>query len=107
MSASIRDRWCVRCGIYTPTITHKSMIGEVKKCLKCQHEQIYDEENMSEPMTEKQKKVIQRLLSMGRTYHRLATEAGLKDRPDKFADLSWEQAREIIQAHAGLLGLYR
>jgi len=44
---------------------------------------------------------------MARTYHRLATEAGLKDWPDKFEDLSWQQAREIIQAHAGLLGLYR
>lgn len=58
-------------------------------------------------MTEKQKNIIQRLFSMGRTYHRLATEAGLKDRPAKFTDLSWDQAREIIQAHAGLLGLYR
>ena len=42
MSTSIRDRWCVRCAIHTPTMTHKSMAGEVTKCLKCQYEKIID-----------------------------------------------------------------
>ena len=38
----IRNRWCHVCGIHTPTMTHKSMIGEVTKCLKCQHEKIIE-----------------------------------------------------------------
>jgi len=36
----IRNRWCHICGIHTPTMTHKSMVGEVTKCLRCQHERI-------------------------------------------------------------------
>ena len=56
-------------------------------------------------MTEKQKKVIQRLFKMGKTYHGLATDAGVDARPDKFEDLSYEMAQQIITAHRGLLGL--
>ncbi len=57
-------------------------------------------------MTEKQKKVIQKLFKMGRTtYHNVATEAGVEDRPDKFEDLSYDMAKQIIKAHSGLLGL--
>jgi hypothetical protein len=56
-------------------------------------------------MTEKQKKVIQRLFKMGRTYHRVATEAGLDARPDKFSDLTYDMAKQIIKTHSGLLGL--
>ena len=42
---SIRDKWCVRCGIYTPTMIHLTIIGEVNKCLRCQYERIiYDGE---------------------------------------------------------------
>lgn len=44
MATSIRERWCVSCGINTPTMTFKSMIGEVTTCLRCGHEKIYDEE---------------------------------------------------------------
>jgi len=58
-------------------------------------------------MTEKQKSVIQRLFKMGRTYHGLADDAGLAERPDKFEDLSYDAAKEIIKAHNGLLGLKR
>ena len=43
MSTSIRERWCVQCGIHTPTQTFKSMIGEVITCLRCRHEQIIDD----------------------------------------------------------------
>ena len=56
-------------------------------------------------MTEKQKKVIRRLFKMGKTYHGLATDAGVDARPDKFEDLSYEMAQQIITAHRGLLGL--
>ena len=55
-------------------------------------------------MTAKQKKLIQRLFATGRTYHSLATEAGLEYRPDKFEDLTYEMADVIISAHRGLLG---
>jgi len=58
-------------------------------------------------MTEKQKKVIQRLFKMGRTYHGVADEAGIGPRPDKFEDLSYDMAQQIIRAHNGLLGLGR
>jgi len=58
-------------------------------------------------MTEKQKKVIQRLFKMGRTYHALANEAGIEERPDKFEDLSYDMAKQIIRVHNGLLGLKR
>ena len=54
-------------------------------------------------MTEKQKKVIQRLFKMGRTYHGVATDAGIEDRPDKFEDLSYDMAKQIIRAYNGLL----
>ena len=56
-------------------------------------------------MTEKQKKVIQKLFKMGRTYHSVATDAGVEARPDKFEDLSYDMAKQIIKAHSGLLGL--
>jgi len=56
-------------------------------------------------MTEKQKKVIQRLFKMGRTYHCVATDAGIEARPDKFEDLSYGMAKQIINVHSGLLGL--
>ena len=58
-------------------------------------------------ITEKQNKVIQRLFRMGKTYHSLATDADIKDRPDKFEDLSYDMAQQIIKAHGGLLGLRR
>jgi hypothetical protein len=56
-------------------------------------------------MTAKQRKVIQRLFAMGRTYHQLANEAGINERPDKFEDLSYDMAQDIISTHRGLLGL--
>lgn len=56
-------------------------------------------------MTEKQKKVIQRLFRMGKTYHALADDAGVEQRPDKFEDLSYDTAAQIIKVHSGLLGL--
>jgi hypothetical protein len=56
-------------------------------------------------MTDKQKKVIQRLFRTGRTYHSLVTDAGIETRPDKFEDLSYDMAKQIIKAHNGLLGL--
>jgi len=58
-------------------------------------------------MTEKQKKVIQRLFKMGKTYHALADESGVGKRPDKFEDLSYDMAQQIIKAQSGLLGLKR
>lgn len=58
-------------------------------------------------MTKKQKKAIQRLFKMGKTYHGLATDAGIKERPDKFEDLGYDMAQQIIRAHNGLLGLKR
>ena len=58
-------------------------------------------------MTDTQKKAIQRLFKMGKTYHALATEAGIGERPDKFEDLSYDMAKIIIRAHNGLLGLER
>ena len=58
-------------------------------------------------MTEKQKKAIQRLFKMGKTYHALADDAGIKERPDKFEDLSYDMAKQIIKTHNGLLGLGR
>ena len=58
-------------------------------------------------MTEKQKKVIQRLFRMGKTYHDLATNAGIEERPNKFEDLSYDMAQQIIRTHGGLLGLKR
>lgn len=58
-------------------------------------------------MTKKQKKVIQRLFKMGKTYHGLATDAGIDACPDKFEDLSYDMAQQIIKAHNGLLGLKR
>jgi len=58
-------------------------------------------------MTEKQKKTIQKLFKMGKTYHALASSAGIGDRPDKFEDLSYEMAEQIIKNHGGLLGLRR
>ena len=56
-------------------------------------------------MTDKQKKVIQRLFKIGRTYHGVATDAGIEARPDKFEDLSYDMAKQIIKTHSGLLGL--
>lgn len=58
-------------------------------------------------MTKTQKKAIQRLFKMGKTYHALATEAGIDERPDKFEDLSYDMAQQIIRIHNGLLGLKR
>ncbi len=58
-------------------------------------------------MTEKQKKVIQRLFKMGKTYHSVVSDAGIEDRPDKFEDLSYDMAKQIIRVHNGLLGLGR
>lgn len=58
-------------------------------------------------MTDKQKKIIQRLFKMGKTYHVLATDAGITERPDKFEDLSHDMAQLIIRAHSGLLGMKR
>lgn len=57
---SIRDRWCVRCGIHTPTLTYKSMVGEVTKCLKCQYEKIiyYDGKTDEEFNTRDEDEVI-------------------------------------------------
>ena len=56
-------------------------------------------------MTDKQKKVIKRLFKMGRTYYGLATDAGIDSRPDKFEDLSYDMAKQIIRVYSGLLGL--
>ena len=58
-------------------------------------------------MTEKQKKAIQRLFKMGKAYHDVVNEAGIKERPDKFEDLSYDMAKQIIKVHNGLLGLGR
>jgi len=58
-------------------------------------------------MTAKQKKVIQVLFKMGKTYHGVTDDAGIKDRPDKFEDLSYDMAQQIIRVHNGLLGLKR
>ena len=58
-------------------------------------------------MTEKQKKTIQRLFKMGKTYHGVINDAGIKEHPDKFEDLSYDTAQEIIRVHNGLLGLRR
>ncbi len=58
-------------------------------------------------MTKKQKKVIQRLFKMGKMYHALAAEAGIGPHPDKFEDLSYDMAKQIIRVHNGLLGLKR
>ena len=58
-------------------------------------------------MTEKQKKTIQRLFKMGKTYNGVINDAGIKERPDKFEDLSYDMAQEIIKVHNGLLGLRR
>jgi len=62
---------------------------------------------MTMEMTDKQKKIIQNLFKMGKTYHSLASEAGLKHRPDKFEDLTYDMAQQIIRAYRGLLGLKR
>jgi len=62
---------------------------------------------MKRYMTKKQEKVIQRLFKMGRTYHGLADDASIESRPDKFKDLSYDMAQQIIRAHNGLLGLKR
>ena len=43
MGTSIREKWCVRCGIHTPTQIFKSMVGEVTTCLRCNYEQIIDD----------------------------------------------------------------
>ncbi len=58
-------------------------------------------------MTEKQKKVIQRLFKMGKMYHSVVSDAGIEGRPDKFEDLSYDMAQQIIRVHNGLLGLGR
>ncbi len=53
-------------------------------------------------MTPKQKKAIQTLFfEREKTYHKLADEAGLKTRPDKFDDLSYFDAQKIIDHHLG------
>ena len=44
---------------------------------------------------------------MDRTYHSIADDAGIEERPDKFEDLSYDMAKQIIKAHGGLLGLKR
>lgn len=52
-------------------------------------------------MTEKQKETIQYLFRVTKkTYHRLADEAGIGDRPDKFEDLSFLMAQKIIDAQS-------
>jgi hypothetical protein len=56
-------------------------------------------------MTKKQEKVIRRLFKMGKTYHVVVSETGIKEWPDKFEDLSYDMAKQIIKAHSGLLGL--
>ena len=58
-------------------------------------------------MTEKQKKAIQRLFKMGKTYHGVTDDSDIKERPDKFEDLSYDMAQQIIRVHNGLLGLGR
>ena len=51
-------------------------------------------------MVQRQKAIIQGLfLATKKTYHRLADEAGIGDRPDKFEDLSYAMAQQIIKAH--------
>ena len=62
---------------------------------------------MIENMTDRQKRAIQRLFKMGKTYHALVDEVGIVDRPDKFEDLSYDMAKQIIKVHNGLLGLKR
>jgi hypothetical protein len=53
-------------------------------------------------MTDKQKKLIQSLFfERERTYHKLADEAGIKVRPDKFEDLDYFNAQKIIDHHLG------
>lgn len=48
-------------------------------------------------MTEEQKAKIQYIFRVTRkTYHRLADEAGIGQRPDKFEDLSYDMAHKII-----------
>ena len=58
-------------------------------------------------MTEKQKRAIQKLFRMGKTYHALAAESSVEEPPDKFEDLGWQQAQQIINCHQGLLRLYK
>ena len=48
MGTSIREKWCVRCGIHTPTMIFKSMIGEVITYLRCNYEQIIDDRETEE-----------------------------------------------------------
>jgi hypothetical protein len=53
-------------------------------------------------MTPKQKKAIQVLFfEREKTYHKLADEAGIDPRPDKFEDLSYFDAQKIIDFHLG------
>jgi len=52
-------------------------------------------------MTTKQKETIQYLFRVTKkTYHRLADEAGIGERPDKFEDISFTMAQKIIDAQA-------
>jgi len=53
-------------------------------------------------MTPKQKKTIQTLFfEREKTYHKLADEAGIEVRPDKFEDLDYFNAQKIIDFHLG------
>jgi len=58
-------------------------------------------------MTERPKKAIQRLFKMGKTYHGVVNDAAIENHPDKFEDLSYDMAQQIIRVHNGLLGLRR
>lgn len=54
-------------------------------------------------MTQEQEKTIQKLFfNEHKTYHALANEAGIGDRPDKFEDLDYAMADQIIRAHRSL-----
>jgi len=39
-STRMEDRWCENCEATTRTMIHKSILGEVSRCFKCEHEQI-------------------------------------------------------------------
>lgn len=55
--------------------------------------------NDSYDMTTQQILAFQVLFKRGKTYHMLATEAGIDRRPDKFEELDCFMAQRIIDFH--------
>jgi hypothetical protein len=57
---------------------------------------------MIKDMTPEQEKMIEDLFySTGKTFHRLAREAGVKRPPDKFIDCNYNIEQQIINYHIG------